>query len=192
MKCLRFIPILMVFFSSCVYTKITHLDKSEISWMDAYKVSDTIVFYCGASTDTMIIVDKVINNSLFPLSLNEGISEYIANTYFEFYVIHENERIEGTFILEKVSDDKTTISTNISNRYGLNIDMKMHEIRMDNMLFKDCIIIDNNNSHLNNKSVLQIEYFVWSKHYGLIEYKISDGMVYRVGGNEIIKRDKPS
>ena len=46
--------------------------------------------------------------------------------------------------------------------------------------YKDTIIIDDANSHVNHdlKHCYEFEYLLWHKYKGIIGYKLSDGTVY--------------
>ena len=89
---------------------------------------------------------------------------------------HE-EKISILFIKESDNQDPI-IQMVLGERYALPIEDERNYV---NGMYKDTIIMDAENSHLNHylPHYYTFDYLKWHKYKGIVEYKLSDGTIYK-------------
>lgn len=181
MKKILFIISACLMLISCIYTEITHLSESDLAWMSVYNVNDSVLLASQEEVDTLIILNKTIYNSLNPFRENEGFSKYKANANYDYELRHKNRIIEGWFNISK--EEKASpihLNVQLHERFGFNLNMNLSKRKIGRVILDDCIVIDDNNSELSKYHSRDtiLEYFVWSKSKGLVEFKFRYEDVY--------------
>lgn len=168
----------------CTYNSITHLDDKELQWMKSYTEENETLYFCSKSdTDTMIVKEIEIFNSLNPFIQNEGVSEYKACGDISYEIKHNGSFISGSFSILKEDNNKPVLlSLILCDRYALNIKYNLVSHRCHNYIYRDCIIVDDNNSEIGQyqSNNCGINRFVWSKSKGLLNYSFEDGQIYEL------------
>lgn len=183
MKPIRFFIFLFIPFlcSSCMYRNMYHLSENDMKWVEVYNVGDTITFPGSQDVDTLIIVEKVVNETNSPFIENEGQmgDDFRANAYIEGTFIHQLERMKFSLLIIKNDKIRDAILWFVAGqRYGLGIEDTRNQLT--DGFYRDTIIIDNENSEYGygGPSKCEFEYYIWSKSEGLIEYILTDGNKY--------------
>ena len=172
--------------SSCVYTKMTHLNEDDLEWMSSYEKGDFAIFESKNNMDTVIITDKDIHNSLDPFMQNEGSNEYIAGGNFELQLRHQGKIHTGYFSISKEKrKGPVRIKGQLCERYGLGynnqaLPLKYSKVIIAGRILKDCMVIDKSNSDIGGdvKDSIGVKNFVWSKSKGLVKYELNNGDIY--------------
>ena len=174
------------------YCEKTQLNESELQWANVYNNTDTIYFLSRQSIDTLYITKKTINNPrntfIFDLeqgwSWLEGNNTYYANASLEYTLHHSDSTYQGVLMVLQKNGKKSspTISFGFGGWYSNEIttDSLRHCV-LNNNSFDDCIIINHSNVHAGkHQDILDLDYFIWSKSNGLIEYKLKDGEIFQL------------
>lgn len=174
------------------YCKKTQFDKNDLEWMSAYEINDTVLFTSTSDVDTFIVTSKTINNPrntfIFDLeqggSWLEGNNEYKANADYEFKLYHNGSIYRCAFLISKESSDlnafyRISFAGNYIPSYLKNF--RFNEFNINDKIYSDCIYLKSTLFHpALHQSVLNIDYLIWSKSKGLIEYKLKNGNIYKL------------
>ncbi len=174
---------ILFFLYTCTYTEMTHMDEKDKSYLSTYNLNDTILFesIINQQTDTMIIIEKTIYNSLWPFLRDESSTEYHAGGYIDYIIKHGNTNLDGSFCITKQEKKKpVSVTLTLGNRFCFdvfkNADTVFRDITCDDVKFQECVLIDDTNSHYGKiVTVDSIKQFVWSKENGLVFYEFSNG-----------------
>lgn len=176
-----FLPLCPFLFYSCLYRKMCHFNEADRMWLNAYSIEDTVHFVSGKDTDWVVIIEKRIFDKTTPFISNEGQlgEDFHAYAYIVGNLYHKACQ-------KKIKVDMTKYNTETDafwgfvagNRYGLCI--RDERNRSVDGVNNDTIIVDDENSRINREYIsdCEFEYLIWSKHEGLIEYKLTDGNKY--------------
>ncbi len=186
--------IIFISLKSCglPYCKKTQFDKIDLEWMNAYDINDTVCFISKFDVDTFIVTSKTINN---PTNTNifyiedgcnwmEGDNDYKANADYEFSLYHNGSKYRCAFILIKESCDSNafcrfSFAGNYLSSFIKNF--SFNKVHINNHIYPDCIYLDSTLFHSGRyQLVLNIDYLIWSKSKGLIEYKLKNGNIYNL------------
>ena len=181
MKKILYFLLIVMFFTSCIYDKISHLENEELAWMEPYEEGDTILFASSLDVDTMVVEKKKLYNSLSPFREDEGISTYNANSVFDSTIEHDEVSIHVFFMIFKEHDGRLRVSLTIHRRrFEIEDDKKINygSVKIGDVAYHDVIRVDNGNSKANSIAPIANEYFIWSKSKGLLQYKYLNGEVY--------------
>ena len=148
------------------------MSNDELKWLQSYEKGDTIYFHSNkGNTDTLIITNVNVNNSMSPFVRNEASSQYVANGSYEYQMYHHGHIFEGILLLvEKELEDKpVVVSFSLCGFYSDPITSGTRGI------IGDSIIIDNTNSHKGKfQKNIDIREIVWSKTKGIIRYETNE------------------
>jgi len=162
--------------------------------MSSYNVNDTVYFNndVNSNIDTLIVNEVYIHNEKdifnhYPFSFR---SEYKVTAGYGFEIKHKGNLSDNNYfsisknyedmycfknwnILGMISDNDTIFDTNedyVSLPTGIRA--KMITINIKKISFNDCIVGNYDNSHeYNYRNPMLIDEFVWSRQYGLLQYK---------------------
>lgn len=176
--------ILFFFFITCVYRKITHLDKDELKWITNRYVGERMLFKSqNGDADTAVVTSVEIKNSLNPINtrLYDMGAEYLANARVEYNLISQGDTLWGRLSVKKTDNDVScNLSNHLDERFCFDIKPVTSIFLLNNEVFKDVIVFNEKNSHLGkgNTQLNPIVSYVWSKKYGLLQYSFKNGMKY--------------
>lgn len=179
----------IVFMPMCVKWKLTHLNSSELRWIDHYNTGTKTRYISNiGNIDTLVITSCDISNSLWPFYQHIGYDgEYIAGGYVEYKIIHDNDTIEGFSSIDKCNyNEPVYLAFILGDRYaikdstfpfGLPLYGSMRFVEINGRIFNDCIVIDDSNSRYRKYATKtnKISEFVWSKSEGLLRYSFENG-----------------
>lgn len=181
--------------TSCIYIKMTHFDRDDLKWMDAYQKKDTILFVSNYNNiDTLCVLNKEVYDSYNPICTDDVFGTYNAFAELNFVAIHEGDSLKIDLFISKLEQHERSyfslyfgdIITNnpTKDNYHMPYDLResLNAVNINNKLFEDCFIINNKNS-ISSKGLhtLGIEYIkevVWSKSEGLLKYSFKNGEVF--------------
>ena len=177
---LLLIPVICYLFS--LWSRHTHMNNNDIAWMEVYQVKDKRLFTFGNVIDTMYICNKDVWNSRSLFWKGPIGGEYHAGGYYDYVIIHEGDSLEGYFAIEKEHKRyPVSLSFQLQNRFAFNIAQEFHIVRLNNIIYYDCIVISHNNSqsstYIKNNTIKTL---TWCKSKGLIEYELTDGKKYQL------------
>ena len=167
-------------FSNSIYYRMSHLNKEDLKWADAYTFPDSAFFKSDKGNIARLIVnEKKIWNSRIPFGANQWVhgSDYNATIYFDFKV----DKMEGFFFLIKSAEDNSIeFRLNLNYLFFTRRDYKPRTFALNGVTYDNCIIVNkftgkNNDSPDNPTSVTK---FVWSQKHGLIYYEFKNGEKY--------------
>ncbi len=182
MKKILLLYLTLILFSSCLYKNMYNFEEGDLDWMKPYAVGDTVRFETSTGTDYLCITKIEIYDSKSRFRQHEGEGDsFHANAIYTGFFLH-NGRIRDFYMeIRKRSNgglDFNNILLNERYCFGIKDERNMNE---QGESIKDTIIIDDANSHYNHHygPILDnCEYLKWSKHEGLIEYRLRDGTMY--------------
>ena len=170
------------------------MDKSDLEWVSEYEVNDRFIYVSdsGVDVDTMIIIKKNVRNSYWPLHWPKlGFRDYEANASLTYIIKNRDEEIEGYISIRK-SENTVPVYVGMifGNRYalrdcgtwpsGLQLLKNIQTVIINNIIFTDCVIMDDSNSQIGDIPQLDyyIENYIWSKSEGLLQYTYNKGEVF--------------
>lgn len=172
-----------ILMSSCLMKreKMFHFSKSDSLYFDIY---DTLKYYSlktNNGVDTLWLVEKNIeeNYNKWYFDMNES-AVYNAHVHISGFLKHNGCNEEISIFYKKVSDNQDPImSFVLAERYALSIIDVRNRV---NGIYKDTIIVDADNSQQNHyyPHTFTLDYLKWHKFKGIVEYKLSDGTIYKL------------
>ena len=158
-----------------------HFSKHDSLYFNAYDTLKSSVFITNKGIDTLIINKKEIREEYgkYYFSGTEG-SVFNAFCYCEGKLIHEDVQEDFKLFFRKIYHDlDPEISLSIGDSYA----MPIYDSRNFKSpgIYKDTIIIDGHNIKYRHplSHNYKIEYLKLHKYKGIVEYKLSDGTIYK-------------
>jgi len=192
-----FFLVLMVGMTACglPYCKKIKFDENDLLWLNPYEKDDTIIFVSNLDRfDTILVTAKDVYNpsNTFIFDLRgcncwEGDNEFNAIAGFDLNfidkdLIQENPNVtDGGFSINKVEKGKAAeLSFSFCELYSRKITTDNDtSILLSNKLVSDCISIKKDECDIGQaQSKLNIQDFIWSKQFGLIQYTLETGEKY--------------
>ena len=169
--------------SSCVLKRkhMHHFSQSDSLYFNIYDTLQCYTFKTNNGIDTLRFTKKHIeeNYSEWYFDMEDG-SVFEAFFYCEGIFRHNSSDEEIHISHKKESDNQDPVfRVVLGERYAMPIADARNFIKTG--IYKDTIIIDNTNSKLNNYKShnYTFEYLKWHKYKGIVEYKLSDGTIYK-------------
>ncbi|MBP5714412.1 MAG: hypothetical protein J6X07_06915 [Prevotella sp.] len=156
-----------------------HFTKQDSLFFYIYDTLNFYILKTNNGTDTLRFIKKNVeeNYNEWYFDMNDG-TVFNAHFYYGGIVNHNGHNEEISISYVKESDNQDPIMNIIlAERYALSIkDVRNYS----NGIYKDTIIVDDNNSQQNyhNPHYFTFEYLKWHKYRGIVEYKLSDGTIY--------------
>jgi len=169
---------------TCSYSELTHMNEKEVKSLDIYNVNDVRLFKSLSSnqTDTMIVLEKDMSNSLWPFMRSEATTEYHAGGGISFIVKHSGERLEGLYLISKNKQTRPLdFKFALGNRLCLEDDIlkNTEDVLFKQMRLRLCFVIDDRNSHIGKfESKDTVSEFIWQKEQGLVYYELNNNEKY--------------
>lgn len=169
--------------SSCVLKRehMYHFSQSDSLYFDVYDTLHLYYLKTNNGIDTLQFKKKHVdeNYNEWYIDMSEG-SIFNASFYFEGIIRHSGFEEELYVSYEKVADNQDPVlSIVMGERYAMPVKDKRNYSSKG--IYKDTILIDSLNSIQNNynKHHFTFEYMKWHKYKGIVEYKLSDGTIYK-------------
>ena len=168
--------------SSCLKKRehMYHFTKSDSLYFEVYDTLQSYVFKTNKGTDRLRFVEKKIVEKYNEWYIDQvDGSIFNAQFYMEGRLKHYGHE-ETIFILfVKESDNQDPImEMGLGERYAIPIEDERNYV---NGMYKDTIIVDAENSIFRNDfpHYFTFDYLKWHKYKGIVEYKLSDGTIYK-------------
>lgn len=199
-----YIILMSMVISGCFYTKMTHLSDDDLKWTGMYHAGDAFLFSSNfGNTDTLVVSSTQIANSRNPFFFNEGNSSHFdACSNIRFEILEKLDTITGYMCLRKqTKNDSLSVVLRLGHRttiedpdlYYYATRLRPQIRRIGSSEFDDCVVVDSTNSELvqNRYDIrsLQVTEYVWSKQYGLIYYRFSDGEKFTLKSRITLDRE---
>lgn len=175
------ILLILFFFHSCVYHKITHMSEEELEWITNRHEGEVMYFKTAeGKQDTVIICKIEVSNSLNPFNMsycNTRNTEYIAGGCID-YRFNRTSACEGTFYVQKTGNSKPlSFSGGLLERWSRCIVQKQISLKINNSILNDIVFFDESNTEQIRDSAQEnpITSYAWSKKHGLVQYTFKDG-----------------
>ncbi|MCM1206547.1 MAG: hypothetical protein NC431_07785 [Firmicutes bacterium] len=184
-KYLKYVPIVVAFYMSCVFHKITHMTEDDLQWATNRKVGEAMIFESDeGEQDTVVITSIDIYNSINPINTYpNSMTDYLAGADIKYIVRHNQDYFDGWLGIEKRNNGESLwFSAHFDHRFAYNLKSQDYSFCVSHVeTVADCVIVNENNSRLgkHNKQTNPVLSFVWSKEYGLIQYSFKDGTMYK-------------
>lgn len=177
------------------YCKKVKFDENDLMWLNPYEKGDSIIFASNLDRfDTIVVTAKDIfnpsNTFIFDLrgcNCWEGDNEFnaIASFGLNFIdkdIIQKNPNItDGFFSVEKFEKGKAAeLSFSFCELYPRKISSENDtSILLNNKLIQYCIYIRRDECDIGQRqSKLNIQNYIWSKQFGLVQYTLETGETY--------------
>ena len=181
-----FLSVFSIFGCIRMRENIVHFSVHDSLYFNAYDTAALYVFKTDKGFDTLQICRKVCIDNYRKWYIDqcppEGTFEPIF--YYEGLMLHNGYKEDFSVFLKKTHEEKDpVISVTLGERYADTI--KDSRNLMSNGFYRDTIIIDDANSHVNHyfSHGYEFEYLKWHKYRGIVGYKLSDGTVYPSDAN---------
>lgn len=184
-KCIVFAIILSVMMlpMSCVMKRkhMYHFSQNDSLYFGIYDTLQSYYFKTNFGIDTLRFTKKHIDENYdeWYVDMVDG-SVFNAFFYCEGYLRHNSSYEELYFSYRKEADNQDPVfRVVLGERYSMPVDDARNYSTSG--VYKDIIVIDSLNSRQNNykQHDYTFEYMKWHKYKGIIEYKLSDGTIYR-------------
>ena len=180
---IAFILCITMLMPSCVLKRkhMYHFSQSDSLYFNMYDTLQYYTFKTNKGIDTLIFTRKQIeeNYNEWYIDIVDG-TIFNAFSYSEGVFRHNGSNEEIHISHRKDADNKDPVLNIIlGERYAMPIDEARNFSKTG--IYKDTIIIDDTNSHLNHyrQHNYTFEYLKWHKYKGIVEYKLSDGTIYK-------------
>lgn len=174
--------IIVFLFDNIIYHKITHLDKTDMQWVNNRNIWDSAVFVSdNGDMDTLLINCFELQNSMCPFKFNPNVQELIAFADIQYIVRHDNNNITGIFRISKAHIfQPPLIDIYLDGRGTSDLKCTLKSVKLYKGTLNDCIVLDDQNSHVSKNEMFKydITSFVWSKSLGLVQFSFKDGATY--------------
>lgn len=177
-----FCMMISITISSCLMkrTHMYHFSKSDSLYFEVYDTLNSYVFKTNNGTDTLRFVKKYVKENYNEWYIDQ-VDGAVFNAYFYMDGIlnHNGHHEKISISFNKESDNQDPIMVIIlGERYALPIEDERNYV---NGFYKDTIIVDDENSQLNHDfpHFYTFDYLKWHKYKGIVEYKLSDGTIYK-------------
>ena len=152
--------------------------EKDLEWMEPYRDGDTVLFTSDAGTDTMLVAQHLYTIPEL-LGIHCFSNFYASGTYVNT-ICQKERHIICRFIISKVSDNYVKMVNNFNRRYSDdNVRLcDTSKVVVKGYMYKDAILMNDDNSSISQESENNCEYFIWSKSKGLLQYKYLNGDVY--------------
>lgn len=167
--------------SSCFYLRMYHFCEGDLEWMSPYEQGDTILFKSHEQIDTMIVQEKSIYDSYWPLMKDESSSTMNATGVLSNKILHNGDSVTNSFSITKRENNRLRIGLFFEYK-GMFCDVPSGitfcKVKVNGIVLEDAILVDDTVSSEKVKKQQSCEYFIWSKSKGLIQYKYLNGDTY--------------
>lgn len=175
--------IIIIFVNSCVHTKMTHLEKKDLEWIQNANIYTTQKFISDSSNlSSLLITSHSLYNSTNPFREGPWVDgEYEAKGNYGFVITQDNYNIDGLVVLRKSIENDSLYFTVYIDNYHIEqaIPQKTATLNLNGKIFNDCIIFDSKNGSFGIREPTipnnRIDKFILCKQYGLIYYKLESG-----------------
>lgn len=163
------------------------LTEEELCWVTSFDIGDQMVYMsgCHGDTDTLIIVDKYLDNQSDKFSYDLRGCIYLVGDKFndgygdyDFYIKHEGRLYSGYFAIRRVGEcDCTPISLSVLGNYISYVDIEdLKPHKKNNIQDADQILITKERlKHRFPNETIPLDSIIWDRHLGLISYKDIEG-----------------
>jgi hypothetical protein len=163
-----------------------HFSQSDSLYFDIYDTLQLYYLKTNNGIDTLEFKKKHIdeNYNEWYVDMSEG-SFFNAFFYCEGFLKHNGFKEDLYVSYKKIADNQDPIfSIVMGERYALSV--KDQRNYSSTGIYKDTILIDSLNSFQKNykKHHFTFEYMKWHKYKGVVEYKLSDGTIYKDSMNQ--------
>lgn len=170
-------------FTSCIRKRdhIYHFSLHDSLYFNAYDTACYYTFKTTKGLDSLRINRKVCidNYKKWYIDICPPEGTFNPIFYYDGVFIHNGCMEDYSLFLEKLVDNSDSeLSVVLGERYAFSIN-DARNMKSEGF-YKDTIIIDDANSHVNHdfEHCYEFEYLIWNKYKGIVGYKLSDGTVY--------------
>lgn len=175
--------ITIMLMSSCVLKRehMYHFSQSDSLYFNIYDTLQSYYFKTNNGIDTLKFTKKQIKENYNEWYI-DNVDGPIFNAYFycEGIFRHNGSDEEIHFSHRKEADNEDPVFTLVLGEcYATSIDDARNFSKPG--IYKDTIVIDNMNFHQNHFKPhnYTFEYMKWHKYKGIVEYKLSDGTIFK-------------
>lgn len=180
LKVLACVPIVLLFFKTCIYQKMTYMNESEQQWATNRNIGEIMVLKSeNGDMASAVINDVTTYNSLNPINLNYNFrEENLAMLRVGYTVFEKSDSLQGWVVVRKKNNDGSLeVSAALGNRVTIG-SLSLDKISSAD---GDCLYFNSKNTEIDkyDKCPNPVASFVWSKSQGLMEFTLHDGTVYK-------------
>ena len=167
--------------SSCVYWGMYHFDDADLVWLSPYEEGDTILFTSVTDeVDTLVVKEKYIKDTYWPFMENEARPVMEAYGYLDIDIWHHFRPFYCGISITKEDTNRLRVSlpfSRIGKEYRES-EIKMNRVELGGWTYDDVIVCARGNDRFVFPNSSNVQYYVWSKSKGLLQYKYLNGDVY--------------
>lgn len=177
--------IISVCMSSCLKrTALYHFTQHDSLYFNIYDTLQSYTFKTNNGIDTFRITKKEVKERydewyIF-LEASPG-AIFEAYSYCEGMLRHNGHDEEFFISFKKIKDNQDPeITIILAERYAMPVEDSRNFARPG--IYRDVIVVDSMNSHQNDyfgPHHFLFESLKWHKYKGIVEYKLSDGTIYK-------------
>ena len=167
--------------TSCVYWGMYHFSNDDLVWLSPYDEGDTILFRSETDEmDTLIVNEKYVKDTYWPFMENEARNVMEAYGFLDIDLWHDSQSFFSGISITKVKEGGLRVSLPFTRikKVPLESELKMQQKQIGEKKYTDVFVCTRTDSIFYSKNSPPVQFYLWSKSKGLLEYKYQNGEVY--------------
>lgn len=182
----------LVLLTSCglPYVHKVQLTKDDLSWIDHYHDTDTLVFTSNKGVDTLTLISMQVSNPRNTFVFDpegvrwyNGSHEFHGNAYIEMKLRHSGTSfVVGFYIRRNKNTDPLRYSIIFGEKSTSYENVQFSQYQIHGCKLDSCLVINSNNmnNNLGDQPHLEVKSIVWNKSLGLVQYELNHNIIYTI------------
>lgn len=182
----------LVLLTSCglPYVHKVQLTKDDLSWIDHYHDTDTLVFTSNKGVDTLTLISMRVSNPRNTFVFDpegvrwyNGSHEFHGNAYVEMKLRHSGTSfVVGFYIRRNKNTDPLRYSIIFGEKSTSYENVQFSQYQIHGCKLDSCLVINSNNmnNNLGDQPHLEVKSIVWNKSLGLVQYELNHNIIYTI------------
>lgn len=182
----------LVLLTSCglPYVHKVQLTKDDLSWIDHYHDTDTLVFTSNKGVDTLTLISMRVSNPRNTFVFDpedvrwyDGSHEFHGNAYVEMKLRHSGTSfVVGFYIRRNKNTDPLRYSIIFGEKSTSYENVQFSQYQIHGCKLDSCLVINSNNmnNNLGDQPHLEVKSIVWNKSLGLVQYELNHNIIYTI------------
>ena len=155
--------------TSCVYWGMYHFGDDDLVWLTPYDEGDTILFRSETNgMDTLVVNEKYVKDTME------------AYGFLDIDLWHDSQSFFSGISITKVKGGGLRVSLPFTRikKVPLESELKMQQKQIGEKKYTDVFVCTRTDSIFYSKNSPPVQFYLWSKSKGLLQYKYLNGDVY--------------
>ena len=157
----------MFFLTSCVYWGMYHFSDDDLVWLSPYD-------------EGLIVNEKYVKDTYWPFMENEARNVMEAYGFLDIDLWHDSQSFFSGISITKVKGGGLRVSLPFTRikKVPLESELKMQQKQIGEKKYTDVFVCTRTDSIFYSKNSPPVQFYLWSKSKGLLQYKYLNGDVY--------------